>query len=135
MEEAKGGGRPTKESKRKYKAYKRRVSRLTRNKNRPFLYQDRKEKNPTKIDKKKDEDVEMKDIAEEEDEPRGRSGKLTEMHLVENTSENSLPKFEKLWLRTHIWHAKRFYMYNLWNWRIPFTPTNKGERYQRRISI
>lgn len=35
----------------------------------------------------------------------------------------------KQWLETHIWHAKRFHMTNLWGYRIALTPTNKGKRY------
>eukprot|EP01130_Rhizamoeba_saxonica_P014736 TRINITY_DN6467_c0_g2_i2.p1 TRINITY_DN6467_c0_g2~~TRINITY_DN6467_c0_g2_i2.p1 ORF type:complete len:598 (-),score=102.98 TRINITY_DN6467_c0_g2_i2:24-1667(-) len=34
----------------------------------------------------------------------------------------------KLWLPTHIWHAKRFHMINKWGYRIAKTTTNKGAR-------
>jgi ribonuclease P/MRP protein subunit POP1 len=35
---------------------------------------------------------------------------------------------DKLWLETHIWHAKRFHMMNIWGYRLAVTPTNKGRR-------
>lgn len=33
-----------------------------------------------------------------------------------------------VWLETHIWHAKRFKMADLWGYRIPLQPTDKGIR-------
>lgn len=35
---------------------------------------------------------------------------------------------DKTWLPTHIWHAKRFRMINLWSHRLPLTPTLKSFR-------
>ena len=35
---------------------------------------------------------------------------------------------ESRWLETHIWHAKRFHMSNLWGWKIPMSPTMKQTR-------
>lgn len=34
----------------------------------------------------------------------------------------------KTWLPTHIWHAKRFHMVNIWGYRLPNTPTLKSFR-------
>ncbi|OXG28540.1 ribonuclease P/MRP protein subunit POP1 [Cryptococcus neoformans Bt120] len=34
----------------------------------------------------------------------------------------------KRWLPTHIWHAKRYHMANIWGWRLPITPTLKSFR-------
>ncbi|KAH6922819.1 hypothetical protein HPB50_019407 [Hyalomma asiaticum] len=33
-----------------------------------------------------------------------------------------------VWLETHIWHAKRFKMADLWGYRVPLYPTDKGIR-------
>lgn len=33
-----------------------------------------------------------------------------------------------VWLETHIWHAKRFRMKNVWGYKIPWTPTDKSYR-------
>lgn len=37
-------------------------------------------------------------------------------------------KLNNVWLETHIWHAKRFRMCNLWGYRIPFTTNDKRYR-------
>ena len=41
---------------------------------------------------------------------------------------------DKSWLSTHIWHAKRFHMTNLWSYRLPLTPTLKSFRPAYRAS-
>ncbi|WVN87681.1 uncharacterized protein L203_102867 [Cryptococcus depauperatus CBS 7841] len=38
----------------------------------------------------------------------------------------------KSWLPTHLWHAKRYHMENLWGWRLPITPTLKCFRHAYR---
>jgi ribonuclease P/MRP protein subunit POP1 len=40
----------------------------------------------------------------------------------------------KAWLPTHIWHAKRFHMINIWSHRLPLTPTLKSFRPAYRAS-
>ncbi|KAG5679978.1 hypothetical protein PVAND_009513 [Polypedilum vanderplanki] len=37
-------------------------------------------------------------------------------------------KQKNVWLETHVWHAKRFRMKNMWGYRVPFTPTDKRYR-------
>lgn len=37
-------------------------------------------------------------------------------------------KQNNVWLETHIWHAKRFRMCNLWGYKIPFTTNDKRYR-------
>lgn len=37
-------------------------------------------------------------------------------------------KQKQIWLETHIWHAKRFHMRDLWGYKIPFAPTDKRYR-------
>lgn len=37
-------------------------------------------------------------------------------------------KQKNVWLETHIWHAKRFKMANLWGYKVPYESTNKRFR-------
>lgn len=41
--------------------------------------------------------------------------------LAEYTRRSQL----NVWLETHIWHAKRFKMREMWGYKIPYTPTDK----------
>lgn len=57
--------------------------------------------------------------------PKGRDhmkyrphGKQQAMHRNENFR----------WLETHLWHAKRFHMGELWGWKVPIEPTMKQNR-------
>lgn len=40
----------------------------------------------------------------------------------------------KVWLETHIWHAKRFKMAEKWGYKIPYQPTNKSARASYRAT-
>lgn len=40
----------------------------------------------------------------------------------------------KIWLETHIWHAKRFKMAEKWGYKIPYQPTNKSARASYRAT-
>ncbi|KAJ7935581.1 NUC188 domain-containing protein [Mycena leptocephala] len=42
---------------------------------------------------------------------------------------------DKSWLETHIWHAKRMKMENLWGYRLAITPTEKSFRPSHRASV
>lgn len=35
---------------------------------------------------------------------------------------------DKRWLGTHLYHVKRFHMFNIWGYRLPLTPTLKSFR-------
>ena len=37
------------------------------------------------------------------------------------------------WLPTHLWHAKRFHMHDMFGWRIPLQHTNRGSRATERL--
>lgn len=37
-------------------------------------------------------------------------------------------KQKNVWLETHVWHAKRYHMKELWGYKIPYTPTDKRYR-------
>ncbi|KAF7346225.1 Ribonucleases P/MRP protein subunit POP1 [Mycena sanguinolenta] len=41
---------------------------------------------------------------------------------------------DKSWLETHIWHAKRMKMQNMWGYRLAVTPTEKAFRPSHRAS-
>ncbi|EIN12776.1 POP1-domain-containing protein [Punctularia strigosozonata HHB-11173 SS5] len=42
---------------------------------------------------------------------------------------------DKTWLETHIWHAKRMHMENMWGYRLAVTPTEKSYRPSHRASV
>ncbi|KAG6900179.1 hypothetical protein C0993_001891 [Termitomyces sp. T159_Od127] len=42
---------------------------------------------------------------------------------------------DKLWLETHIWHAKRMKMDNMWGYRLAVQPTEKSYRPSHRASV
>lgn len=42
---------------------------------------------------------------------------------------------DKTWLETHIWHAKRMHMKNLWGYRLAETPTEKAHRPSHRAAV
>lgn len=37
------------------------------------------------------------------------------------------------WIPTHIWHAKRFRMHDLWGWQVPLLHTNRGTKAAVRL--
>ncbi|KAK8864663.1 hypothetical protein IAR55_001913 [Kwoniella newhampshirensis] len=47
---------------------------------------------------------------------------------LSRTEQFRLRQRNKTWLPTHIWHAKRYHMVNLWGYRLPLTPTLKSFR-------
>ncbi|OCF60925.1 ribonuclease P/MRP protein subunit POP1 [Kwoniella mangroviensis CBS 10435] len=55
-----------------------------------------------------------------------RKGTLRD-HLS-RTEQFALRQKNKTWLPTHMWHAKRYHMTNLWGYRLPLTPTLKSFR-------
>ncbi|KDR82747.1 hypothetical protein GALMADRAFT_238256 [Galerina marginata CBS 339.88] len=42
---------------------------------------------------------------------------------------------DKTWLETHLWHAKRMHMDNIWGYRLAISPTEKSYRPSHRASI
>jgi Ribonucleases P/MRP protein subunit POP1 len=38
------------------------------------------------------------------------------------------------WMTTHLWHAKRFHMEDLWGWKVPLVHTNRGARAILRLT-
>ncbi|KAI0689073.1 NUC188 domain-containing protein [Cytidiella melzeri] len=42
---------------------------------------------------------------------------------------------DKVWLESHIWHAKRMHMENMWGYRLAVTPTEKSFRPSHRASV
>ncbi|WVW84177.1 hypothetical protein I302_106207 [Kwoniella bestiolae CBS 10118] len=47
---------------------------------------------------------------------------------ISRTEQFALRQKNKTWLPTHVWHAKRYHMTNLWGYRLPLTPTLKSFR-------
>ncbi|KIM43164.1 hypothetical protein M413DRAFT_443976 [Hebeloma cylindrosporum] len=41
----------------------------------------------------------------------------------------------KTWLETHLWHAKRMHMENIWGYRLAISPTEKSYRPSHRASV
>ncbi|KAL5512825.1 hypothetical protein ACEPAG_3091 [Sanghuangporus baumii] len=60
---------------------------------------------------------------------RGKSKVLT------RTEEFLKRQQDKSWLETHIWHAKRMHMENMWGYRLAKTPTEKAFRPSHRASV
>lgn len=44
------------------------------------------------------------------------------------TKEYVRRKQKNIWLETHVWHAKRYHIKELWGYKIPFAPTDKRYR-------
>ncbi|KAF8349342.1 NUC188 domain-containing protein [Amanita rubescens] len=83
---------------------------------------------------------------------RLRSKARAEMDPVKKTFKSKLPKRgktkqitrtesfarrqrDKLWLETHIWHAKRMKMEDMWGYRLAVHPTEKSFRSSHRASV
>ncbi|KAL5501441.1 POP1 [Sanghuangporus vaninii] len=60
---------------------------------------------------------------------RGKAKALT------RTEEFLKRQQDKSWLETHIWHAKRMHMENMWGYRLAKTPTEKAFRPSHRASV
>ncbi|KAG2145816.1 ribonucleases P/MRP protein subunit POP1-domain-containing protein [Suillus clintonianus] len=65
---------------------------------------------------------------------RGRSkqGKTKQVSRTESLLKRQR---DKTWLETHIWHAKRMKMENMWGYRLAITPTEKSFRPSHRASV
>ncbi|KAF8908901.1 NUC188 domain-containing protein [Gymnopilus junonius] len=42
---------------------------------------------------------------------------------------------DKIWLETHLWHAKRMHMESLWGYKLAISPTEKSYRPSHRASV
>ncbi|KAG2135049.1 ribonucleases P/MRP protein subunit POP1-domain-containing protein [Suillus cothurnatus] len=65
---------------------------------------------------------------------RGRS-KRGKTKRVSRTESLLKRQRDKTWLETHIWHAKRMKMENMWGYRLAITPTEKSFRPSHRASM
>ncbi|KAI5123460.1 hypothetical protein M0805_008830 [Coniferiporia weirii] len=54
---------------------------------------------------------------------------------VKRTEELLKRQMDKLWLETHVWHAKRMFMETMWGYRLAVTPTEKSFRPSHRASV
>ncbi|KAG6903119.1 hypothetical protein C0995_004666 [Termitomyces sp. Mi166 len=66
----------------------------------------------------------------------GRSiSKLGKNKRLKRTELFARRQRDKLWLETHIWHAKRMKMDNMWGYRLAVHPTEKSYRPSHRASV
>ncbi|KAG6866289.1 hypothetical protein C0991_006385 [Blastosporella zonata] len=56
-------------------------------------------------------------------------------NAVAGSSSRLAVNRDKLWLETHIWHAKRMKMENMWGYRLAVHPTEKSYRPSHRASV
>jgi hypothetical protein len=53
------------------------------------------------------------------------------------TWQNSVDSYEESktcsWIATHVWHAKRFHMLDLFNWKVPMLHSNRGAKAALRL--
>ncbi|KAI6041590.1 ribonucleases P/MRP protein subunit POP1-domain-containing protein [Pisolithus marmoratus] len=63
---------------------------------------------------------------------RPKRGKAKQMTRTESFLKR---QSDKAWLETHIWHAKRTKMENMWGYRLSVTPTEKAFRPSHRASV
>ncbi|KAG8816139.1 hypothetical protein FRC17_000417 [Serendipita sp. 399] len=59
----------------------------------------------------------------------GKYKRLTRTEVLQRRQRN------KRWLETHIWHAKRMRMENLWGYRLALHPTEKSMRPSHRAAV
>ncbi|RPD62234.1 POP1-domain-containing protein [Lentinus tigrinus ALCF2SS1-7] len=61
--------------------------------------------------------------------------KLGKLKRVKRTIDLLRRQKDKTWLETHIWHAKRMHMENIWGYKLAVTPTEKSFRPSHRASV
>ncbi|KAG6811630.1 hypothetical protein H0H92_006499 [Tricholoma furcatifolium] len=67
--------------------------------------------------------------------PRHSMSKLGKSRRLTRTELFVKRQRDKLWLETHIWHAKRMKMENMWGYRLAVCPTEKSYRPSHRASV
>lgn len=68
-------------------------------------------------------------LAHEPDPPKSKRPSRKHRRRPRNLlAEYARRQRRHVWLETHIWHAKRFKMADLWGYRVPLHPTDKGIR-------
>ncbi|KAH9847891.1 POP1-domain-containing protein [Lenzites betulinus] len=66
----------------------------------------------------------------------GRSiPKRSKHKLISRSTQFLSRQKDQTWLETHIWHAKRMHMDNMWGYRLAKTPTEKSFRPSHRASV
>lgn len=63
-----------------------------------------------------------------ENKPKKRPSRKYRRKPSNLMKEYNRRKQRNVWLETHIWHAKRFKMMNLWGYKVPYCSTNKRFR-------
>ncbi|CAN8001333.1 unnamed protein product [Ixodes hexagonus] len=68
-------------------------------------------------------------LTNEPDPPKGKRPSRKHRRRPRNLlAEYARRQRRHVWLETHIWHAKRFKMADLWGYRVPLHPCDKGIR-------
>ncbi|KAK8774742.1 hypothetical protein V5799_010724 [Amblyomma americanum] len=68
-------------------------------------------------------------LAHEPDPPKSKRPSRKHRRRPRNLlAEYARRQRRHVWLETHIWHAKRFKMADMWGYRVPIHPTDKGIR-------
>ncbi|CAG9805522.1 unnamed protein product [Chironomus riparius] len=63
-----------------------------------------------------------------ENKPKKRPSRKYRRRPANLMKEYCRRKLKNVWLETHIWHAKRFKMKDLWGYKVPYSSTNKRYR-------
>ncbi|KLO07616.1 POP1-domain-containing protein [Schizopora paradoxa] len=66
---------------------------------------------------------------------RKRVPQMGKSKQISRTEDFLLRQKDKTWLETHIWHAKRMKMENMWGYRLAVQPTEKSFRPSHRASL
>ncbi|KAH6912558.1 ribonuclease P/MRP protein subunit [Coprinopsis sp. MPI-PUGE-AT-0042] len=67
---------------------------------------------------------------------KGKSGpKRGKLKAITRTDSFLKRQKNKIWLETHLWHAKRMHMENMWGYRLATHPTEKSYRPSHRASV
>lgn len=75
-------------------------------------------------------------LPNEPDPPKGKRPSRKHRRRPRNLlAEYARRQRRHVWLETHVWHAKRFKMADLWGYRVPLHPCDKGIRAAYRGSV
>ncbi|KZT11889.1 POP1-domain-containing protein [Laetiporus sulphureus 93-53] len=66
---------------------------------------------------------------------RRAASKHGKLETAKRTEELLKRQRDKIWLETHLWHAKRMHMDDMWDYRLAITPTEKSFRTSHRASV
>jgi len=80
---------------------------------------------PKSIRASVESDVIIANEAKQKNKPSGRKNTAFRPHGTEQAAHRNE---KSRWLETHLWHAKRFFIEDMWGYKIPTAPTMKSTR-------